>query len=104
GEVVQRRAEHRRQPAERKEGYAGHEQHRAFRHVLPSFGAAGRRTTGRRIGDNPAWPVCQAGMFGREITKSSGGVAGAADAPKEIRTPVLALKGPRPTPLDDGGA
>lgn len=24
-------------------------------------------------------------------------------APKEIRTPVLALKGPRPSPLDDGG-
>jgi hypothetical protein len=25
------------------------------------------------------------------------------DAPKEIRTPVLALRGPRPGPLDDGG-
>ena len=24
-------------------------------------------------------------------------------APKEIRTPVLALRGPRPGPLDDGG-
>ena len=24
-------------------------------------------------------------------------------APKEIRTPVLALRGPRPRPLDDGG-
>ncbi len=26
-----------------------------------------------------------------------------ACAPTEIRTPVLALKGPRPGPLDDGG-
>ena len=25
------------------------------------------------------------------------------DAPREIRTPVLALKGLRPSPLDDGG-
>ena len=24
-------------------------------------------------------------------------------APREIRTPVLGLKGPRPSPLDDGG-
>ena len=26
-----------------------------------------------------------------------------SDAPREIRTPVLALKGLRPGPLDDGG-
>jgi hypothetical protein len=26
------------------------------------------------------------------------------DAPTGIRTPVLGLKGPRPSPLDDGGA
>ena len=25
------------------------------------------------------------------------------NAPREIRTPVLGLKGPRPSPLDDGG-
>lgn len=25
-------------------------------------------------------------------------------APRGIRTPVLGLKGPRPSPLDDGGA
>jgi hypothetical protein len=29
--------------------------------------------------------------------------SGGSCAPVEIRTPVLALKGPRPGPLDDGG-
>ena len=28
---------------------------------------------------------------------------GVGSAPTEIRTPVLALRGPRPSPLDDGG-
>src|SRR5690606_382035 len=36
-------------------------------------------------------------------TKNSGGVPELLDAPKEIRTPVLALKGPGPGPLDDWG-
>ena len=35
-------------------------------------------------------------------TSSVGGFLG-SDAPTEIRTPVLTLKGLRPGPLDDGG-
>ena len=33
-----------------------------------------------------------------------GSVLYSVGAPTGIRTPVLALKGPRPSPLDDGGA
>ncbi len=41
------------------------------------------------------------GAFSSEERRLSGALRG--DAPTEIRTPVLGLKGLRPSPLDDGG-
>ena len=55
---------------------------------------------GSTKGDSNSLDGEKTGFTGEE-RRSDGALFG--DAPKEIRTPVLGLKGLRPSPLDDGG-
>ena len=55
---------------------------------------------GRTKGDSNSLDGGETGFTGEE-RRSDGALL--SDAPTEIRTPVLGLKGLRPSPLDDGG-
>jgi hypothetical protein len=55
---------------------------------------------GTTKGDSNSFDGGETGITGEE-RRSDGALF--SDAPTEIRTPVLGLKGLRPSPLDDGG-
>ena len=56
---------------------------------------------GTTKGDSNSFDSGEAGFTGEE-RRLDGALF--SDAPTEIRTPVLGLKGLRPSPLDDGGS
>lgn len=56
----------------------------------------------RSVGRHPGSPKCRRRSDKRKNRLKRQAVF-RCNAPREIRTPVLALKGLRPSPLDDGG-